>query len=128
MKTEHVVVGGAGSNSTNLLIASVISALHEVQAPAYLRVITCGKGVVILPDSDLSKDCEVPEMIKALGLKKHASVAEESRRNILCLRDNEVEAVYSLTPDQWNLLEELTEKDLLWDCVQFYPIHEAKKI
>lgn len=128
MKTKHVVVNGAGSTSTNLLIASVISALHEIQAPAYLRVITCGKGVVILPDTDLSKDCETPEMIKALGLKKHASVAEESRLNVLCLRDNEVEEVYSLTTDQWNLLEELTKRDLLWDCVQFYPINEAKKI
>jgi hypothetical protein len=128
MKTKHIIVNGSGPSSANLLSSSIISALHEVQAPAYLRIITCGKGVVILPDTDRTKDCEAPEMIKALGLKKHASVAEESRLNILCLRDNEVEAVYSLTPDQQNLLEELTKKDLLWDCVQFYPIHEAKKI
>ena len=124
MNTTHIY------NSNDQLTATVRVALRQVHnKDNYLRVITCGKAVVILPDTDRSKDCESAEMLKAMGFVAAnggrnlvAPAPLEERTNVLCMREGETECVYSLTSDQVHLVEELSRMEYLWDEVKFIPI------
>lgn len=127
MTTNHVY------NNNDQLMVSVRNALRQVSnRDNYLRVITCGKAVVILPDTDRTKDCEMPEMLKAMGLVAvkdsrnlvHADPAE--RKNVLCLYDNEVQFIYSLTPDQIRLIKELQENGYMDYRFSFSPVESCE--
>ena len=128
MKTNHVSVH---RNYDNLNHA-VRCALHDANNQGgYLRVINCGKAVVILPDTDRTQDCEMPELLKAMGLTKIeggqpkvCEPVEEERFNVLCTREGAVECVYSMTMDQYNLVNELEQQELIWDEIKFLPMQE----
>ena len=84
----------------------------------YKRVMVCGKGVVILPDTNRNHDCEMPELLKALHLKDKAepissgaSATEERQDVIMCYGDDIIPV--RLTPDQLRLLDWLSENDFL---------------
>ena len=124
MNTTHIY------NNNDQLLVSVRNALRQVSnRNNYLRIITCGKAVVILPDTDRSKECETAEMLKAMGFvaanggKNVVTPAPlEERTNVLCVREGETECVYSLTSDQVSLVEELSRMEYLWEEVKFIPI------
>lgn len=126
MKTNHV---STHRNYDNLNHA-VRCALHDAHnRDGYLRVINCGKAVVILPDTNRAQDCEMPELLKAMGLTKIegrqpklCAPAEEERFNVLCTREGSVECVYSMTMNQYNLVNELERQELLWDEIKFLPM------
>ena len=130
MKTTHVSI----HRNHNDLNYAVRCALHDVNnREGYLRVITCGKAVVILPDTNRKQDCEMPELLKAMGITridggqaKLCEPAEEERFNVLCTRNGAVECVYSMTKDQYNLINELERQDFLWDEIQFLPMGDSK--
>ena len=130
MKTTHVSI----HRNHNDLNYAVRSSLHDVNnREGYLRVITCGKAVVILPDTNRKQDCEMPELLKAMGITridggqaKLCEPAEEERFNVLCTRNGAVECVYSMTKDQYNLINELERQDFLWDEIQFLPMVDSK--
>lgn len=128
MKTIHV------ENDSKLqeLTAGVKFALTEVNSnKTYLRIITCGKAVIILPDTDRSRDCEMPELLKAMGITttngKQPKLCESSkttsRENYIVSQDyDNMQEIFSLTKEQVRLLEALNEKGLLIDSVHFEPI------
>ena len=130
MKTTHVSI----HRNHNDLNYAVRCALHDANnQEGYLRVITCGKAVVILPDTNRKQDCEMPELLKAMGIAridggqpKLCEPAEEERFNVLCTRDEAIECVYSMTKDQYNLINELERQNLLWDEIKFLPMGEFK--
>lgn len=124
MKTIHIENDAKAEGLT----AVVKSALTEVNSNrTYLRVITCGKAVVILPDTDRSRDCEMPELLKAMGItttdKKQPKLCEPPkttpRTKYIVYYDNSPQEVFALTEEQVRLLEELRDKDLLADDVFF---------
>lgn len=128
MKTIHI------ENDSNLqeLTTGVKFALTEVNSnKTYLRVITCGKAVIILPDTDRSRDCEMPELLKAMGVTttngKQPKLGEPpkttSRENYIVSQDyDDRQEIFSLTKEQVRLLEALNKKGLLIDSVHFEPI------
>ena len=128
MKTIHI----ENDVKTESLTAVVKSALTEVNSnKTYLRVITCGKAVIILPDTDRSRDCKMPELFKAMGITaidgKHPILCESSkttsRENYIVSQDyDDRQEIFSLTKEQVRLLEALNEKGLLIDSVRFEPI------
>lgn len=127
MKTKHVSV----HPSRDTLCHAVNTALREVNnRDSYLRVVSCGKAVVILPDTNRAQDCEMPELLKAMGLAKLDNgqrvvrAPEEERLNVLCTREGSVECVYSMTMDQYNLVHELESREWLWDEIKFLPMGE----
>jgi hypothetical protein len=127
MTTTHVY------NNNDQLMVNVRNALRQVHnRDNYLRVITCGKAVVILPDTDRTKDCEMPEMLKAMGLvavkdsRNLVCPAPAERKNVLCLYEGEVQHIYSLTPDQIRLLDELQENDYLNYHLSFSPVENCE--
>ena len=130
MKTTHVSI----HRNHNDLNYAVRCSLHDANnREGYLRVITCGKAVVILPDTNRKQDCEMPELLKAMGIAridgeqaKLCEPAEEERFNVLCTRNGAVECIYSMTKDQYNLINELERQDFLWDEIQFLPMGDSK--
>lgn len=129
MKTTHV----STHRNYNELNYAVRGALHDVNnQEGYLRVITCGKAVVILPDTNRKQDCEMPELLKAMRIAqtngKQSKLCEpaEERFNVLCTRNGTIEGLYSMTMDQYNMVNELERQDLLWDEIRFIPMKDFK--
>lgn len=127
MTTNHIY------NNNDQLMVSVRNALRQVHnKDNYLRVIACGKAVVILPDTDRTKNCEMPEMLKAMGLvavqdsRNLVYPDPAERKNVLCLYEGEVQYIYSLTPDQIRLIDELHEHGYLNGDITFSPVERCE--
>lgn len=103
-------------------------ALHEVKSyDNNLRIVNCGRGVVILPDTNRKADCTEGELIKALGLVKkydglhlEGNTSEKTidRKPVMLRRSDDTPEWLSLTPDQWRLLNWLSKYDFFWDEVE----------
>ena len=123
MKTRH-------ENITDYQFVNIIKcALHEVNSYCdNLRIVNCGRGVVILPDTNRKADCTERELIKALGLVKkcdglHLEGAPSVERQPVMLKCGDDEPFWlSLTPDQWRLLIWLSRNNFLWDEMEFHEL------
>ena len=86
-------------------------------------IIRCGAGLVILPETDRTKDATEGEVIKALGFRNKAesmpAETEGKRSNYAVNREGEFWGVIGLTPAQERLLQYIERNDLLWDEVRF---------
>lgn len=126
MKTNHV---STHRNYDNLNHA-VRCALHDAHnRDGYLRVINCGKAVVILPDTNRAQDCEMPELLKAMGIArieggqpKLCEPPQEVRReNYVVSWDGDPQCIYSLTDEQIRFLHEMERQEMLTAGVSFEP-------
>jgi len=68
LKTIHANRLNAGFDK------AIASALRQKGIGLNVRIITCGKAIVILPDTDLSKPCTTHELSKAL----HTNIVPEN--------------------------------------------------
>ena len=102
------------------------SALHINKN--HMRVVRMGKGVIVLEETNRAEPCGEKEVLKALGIVKTAdkrsvsisvgsAEAEKQNRKTVFLTDEDggILSVYSLTPDQIRLLEELERQEYLSD-------------
>lgn len=76
-----------------------------------VRIVTCGRGIIILPDTDRTKNCTLHELSKAL----HTNIEPEFSRNRYYVTDsyNDHKYVVDLSPQTEKFLEFLQEEDLL---------------
>lgn len=117
MKTIH--------SSTNMTASSVgatiTGALRDNNINGGYRIIKCGAGLVLLPDTDRSKDATEGEVIKALGFRdKAAPTSAESERTTYAVnREGESTTLVSLTPAQVRFLRWCQSEDIFWDEVNF---------
>ena len=117
MKTIH--------SSTNITASSVgatiTCALHDNGIRGDYRIIKCGAGLVLLPDTDRSKDATEGEVIKALGFRDKAAPrpAEGERTTYAVNREGESTTLVSLTPAQVRFLRWCQSEDIFWDEVNF---------
>ena len=117
MKTTH---------STTVLTASSIGstiadALCKSNICGDFRIIHCGAGLVLLPETDRSKDATEGEVIKALGFRDKAvpMPKDDGERSTFSLtREGEFRTV-ALTPAQIRFLRWCQSEDLFWDEVDF---------
>ena len=95
MKTIH-------TSNINQLPGFMYQAAKEIGLPNNYRVIQCGRGLILLPDTDRSKDATKGEVIKALGFRDKAAPmpAEGERTTFVVNRQGESTALISLTPAQ----------------------------
>ena len=119
MKTIH-----ASSNSSLTVIGTTITnALRSNNIHGDFRVIRCGAGLVLLPETDRTKDATEGEVIKALGFRNKAepmpTETEGKRANYAVSREGEFWGVVGLTPAQERFLQYIERNNLLWDEVQF---------
>ena len=116
MKTIH--------SSTNMTASSVgatiTGALRDNNINGGYRIIKCGAGLVLLPDTDRSKDATEDEVIKALGFQdKVAPVPAEGERTTYAVNCEGESTMISLTPAQVRFLRWCQSEDIFWDEVEF---------
>ena len=114
MKTIH-------TSNINQLPGFMYQAAKEVGLPNNYRVIQCGRGLILLPDTDRSKDATEGEVIKALGFRnKVENMPPEDGRTIFAVnRQGEFTTMISLTPAQVRFLKWCESEDIFWDEVNF---------
>ena len=101
----------------------LLNDMREAGIRGGCRVIRCGAGLVILPETDRSKDATEGEVIKALGFRDKAesmpAETEGKRTNYAVSRESEFWGVISLTQAQERFLRYIERNELLWDEVRF---------
>ena len=114
MKTIH-------TSNINQLPGFMYQAAKEIGLPNNYRVIRCGRGLILLPDTDRSKDATEGEVIKALGFRnKVENMSTEGERTTFAVnRQGEFTTLISLTPAQVRFLKWCESKDIFWDEVEF---------
>ena len=114
MKTIH-------TSNINQLPGFMYQAAKEVGLPNNYRVIQCGRGLILLPDTDRTKDANEGEVIKALGFRnKVENMSTEGERTTFAVnRQGEFTTLISLTPAQVRFLKWCESEDIFWDEVDF---------
>ena len=114
MKTIH-------TSNINQLPGFMYQAAKEVGLPNNYRLIQCGRGLILLPDTDRSKDATEGEVIKALGFRNKVAPmpAEGERTTFAVNRQGESTTLISLTPAQVRFLKWCESEDIFWDEVNF---------
>lgn len=114
MKTIH-------TSNINQLPGFMYQAAKEVGLPNNYRLIQCGRGLILLPDTDRSKDATEGEIIKALGFRnKVENMSTEGERTTFAVnRQGEFTTMISLTPAQVRFLRWCESEDIFWDEVDF---------
>lgn len=122
MKTIHSSV----ASSLTVIGTTVSNALRNHNIRGDFRIIQCGAGLVLLPDTDRSKDATEGEVIKALGFRNKAesmpAETEGKRANYAVSRESEFWGVIGLTQSQERFLRYIERNELLWDEVRFDPV------
>ena len=118
MKTIHA--------SSNLIASSIgttiANALRDSNIHGDYRIIRCGAGLVLLPETDRSKEATEGEVIKALGFRNKAEPMpkDDGERSTFSLtREGEFRTMVALTPAQIRFLRWCQSEDLFWDEVDF---------
>ena len=114
MKTIH-------TSNINQLPGFMYQAAKEIGLPNNYRVIQCGRGLILLPDTDRTKDANEGEVIKALGFRnKVENMPTEGERTTFAVnRQGEFTTMISLTPAQVRFLRWCESEDIFWDEVDF---------
>ena len=108
MKTIHLSNSNPCSAEFQKIVANAVSCTlghsHEKK-----RIVSCGAGVVILPDTDRQHDCTPQEIVKALHLKEEIEKNKKScAEPRICYSayhaDTGETTLISLTPEQERLL------------------------
>lgn len=117
MKTIH-----SSTNITTYSVgATITGALRDNNINGGYRIIKCGAGLVLLPDTDSSKDATEGEVIKALGFQDNVTPmpTEGERTTYAVNREGESTTLVSLTPAQVRFLRWCQSEDIFWDEVNF---------
>ena len=97
--------------------------MREANIRGGCRVIRCGAGLVILPETDRTKDATEGEIIKALGFRNKAepmpAETEGKRTNYAVSREGDFWGVVGLTQAQERFLRYIERNELFWDEVRF---------
>lgn len=118
MKTTHT----STNITTSSIGATIAGALRNHNIRGDYRIIQCGAGLVLLPETDRSKDATEGEIIKALGFRDKAvpMPKDDGERNTFAVsREGEFKTMVSLTPAQVRFLRWCQSEDLFWDEVDF---------
>ena len=114
MKTIH-------TSNINQLPGFMYQAAKEIGLPNNYRLVQCGRGLILLPDTDRTKDATEGEVIKALGFRnKVENMSTEGERTTFAVnRQGESTTLISLTPAQVRFLKWCESEDIFWDEVNF---------
>lgn len=118
MKTTHT----STNITTSSIGATIAGALRNHNIRGDYRIIQCGAGLVLLPETDRSKDATEGEIIKALGFRDKAVPAPKDdgeRTTFAITREGDFSTMVSLTPAQVRFLRWCQSEDLFWDEVGF---------
>lgn len=126
MKTIHSSV----ASSLTVIGTTVSNALRNHNIRGDFRIIQCGAGLVLLPETDKTRDATEGEVIKALGFRNKAESMpkDDGERTIFAVsREGEFKTMVALTPAQVRFLRWCQTEDLFWDEVEF-PVQRGSVI
>ena len=114
MKTIH-------TSNINQLPGFMYQAAKEIGLPNNYRVVQCGRGLILLPDTDRTKDATEGEVIKALGFRnKVENMSTEGERTTFAVnRQGDPTTLISLTPAQVRFLNWCESENFFWDEINF---------
>ena len=114
MKTIH-------TSNINQLPGFMYQAAKEIGLPNNYCVVQCGRGLILLPDTDRSKDATEGEVIKALGFRdKAAPMPDEGERTTYAIsHEGDPTTLISLTPAQVRFLKWCESENIFWDEINF---------
>lgn len=119
MKTTHT----STNITTSSIGATIVGALRESNIRGDYRIIRCGAGLVLLPETDRSREATEGEIIKALGFRNKAEPMptenENERSTFAVNREGEFKTMVALTPAQIRFLRWCQAEDLFWDEIDF---------
>ena len=119
MKTIHSSV----ASSLTVIGTTVSNALRNHNIRGDFRIIQCGAGLVLLPETDKTRDATEGEVIKALGFRNKAEpmpVENEGERSTYSLScEGEFRTIVALTPAQIRFLRWCQSAHLFCDEVDF---------
>ena len=117
MKTIHSSINMAAYS----VGATITGALRDNNINGDYRIIKCGAGLVLLPDTDRSKDATEDEVIKALGFRdKAAPMPDEGERTTYAIsHEGDPTTLISLTPAQVRFLQWCQSENIFWDEINF---------
>lgn len=120
MKTIHLANSNPRSTEFEIALVEMCDQVfsHSYQAK---RIIACGAGVVILPETDKKHDCGPSELAKALHLKEEMEkpfTTKTYHDMVICDEGENENFFVKLTTEQYRLLEWLHEKGLLGTYVK----------
>jgi hypothetical protein len=124
MKTIHLANSNPHSSEFQVALIGMCDQVfsHSHQAK---RIISCGAGVVILPETDKKHDCSPSELAKALHLREEMekSFGTETTTYLAYNFSTEENHLIALTKDQIRLLEWLKMNDFICEDDIFTEIH-----
>lgn len=100
----------------------LLNDMREAGIRGDYRIIRCGAGLVLLPETDRSREATEGEVIKALGFRNKAEPMpkDDDERTIFAVsREGEFKTMVALTPAQVRFLQWCQTEDLFWDEVEF---------
>ena len=114
MKTIH-------TSNINQLPDFMYQAAKEIGLPNNYRLIQCGRGLILLPDTDRGKDATEGEVIKALGFRnKVENMSTEGERTTYAVNhEGDHTTLISLTPAQVRFLKWCESENIFWDEINF---------
>ena len=114
MKTKHIQ-----SNALSSEVSRELRRLGTMQN--YLRIVTCGKAVIILPDTNTSKECELPELLKAMHREdcKEELTSTETKRYLVKDNYNEENLFIEASPKVVEFIEYCLRNDYFTDDILF---------
>ena len=123
MKTIHLANSNPHSVEFEKALAEVCDQVfsHPYQGK---RIIACGAGVVILPETDKKHDCSPSEIAKALHLKEEMEKLSTPTTTVyqdivITEEDDNRNYFVKLTAEQYRLLEWLYRNGLLNTYVEY---------
>ena len=124
MKTIHLANSNPRSTEFENVLVGMCDQVfaHPCQAK---RIISCGAGVVILPETDKKHDCSPSELAKALHLREEMekSFGTETTTYLAYNFSTEEHRLIALTKDQIRLLEWLKMNGFICEDDIFTEIH-----
>lgn len=153
MKSWHTdKFASFGTTTLNDAISKAMQESGITGDQRYYKVVSCGRGVVIIPDSYRTQDAKPGEIMKMLGANE--TLVKFVRNNVMTLggevismelpkkggnrEDFTFKDTYSeenflvhITPEQYNLLNWLTDHDLLaghFDYERGHIAHDIEEI
>ena len=121
MKTIHL----ANSNPRSTEFENALAGMcDQVFAHSYeaKRIISCGAGVVILPETDKKHDCTPSEIAKALHLREEIekTSTEKTYQNLIIYEEDDNRKYFvKLTEEQYRFLVWLYNEGLLSSYVEY---------
>lgn len=128
MKTIHLANSNPRSTEFEIALAGMcdMTFAHSCQAK---RIISCGAGVVILPETDKKHDCSPSELAKALHLKEEIEKPSTVKTTTYLAYNFSIEEnhLIALTDEQVRLLEWLKKNGFICEDDIFTEIDSELK-